>query len=528
MPKIKITLANLSDYALKKHGDKIASYFEEPLDYPFVKGDKITYREGHRISNMAANAFKSKLGLKKGDRVATALYNSQEFATILFGAAKIGAIIVPLNYMLKAEEIKYIINDCEAKILAVERETFEQNIKSKENIPGVEHWIMTGPKKNVLPGFIALEDLLEDCSDELEPEPMGDNDPISIFYTSGTTGFPKGAVMTNKASLYLANLAIAKIIAALLMTFNRNAFGLLALPTAHIYGFTGIIVGLIGGVPGLLMKKFDPVKALEYIEKYKVTVFAGVPAMYKMMLSSHLEKYDLSSVKYWVSAADHLPEEHRRTLEKISGKVIEGYGLVEGNALTAINLPYLRKSGSAGRRAFGVKLRVVGEDGNKLPRGKVGELVMKAPSMMKEYWKDSNKTKNTIKNGWLYTGDRVRMDRLGFIWFESREKDMIKCGGYSLFPREIEEEVLKHPKVIEAAVFGIPHEVKGEVPMAVVCLKEGAKATPEEILSWCHENIAAYKSPRRVEIIASEDMPRTISYKIIKRVLKERYAKKND
>lgn len=527
MAKIKLTLANFTDYLAKRYGDKIASYFEEEMDYKTFKGDRISYLDTLKLVNYTANGMVKKLGLKKGDRVISVLSNCQESFNFLFATAKFGGVIVPLNYMLKADEINYIVKNCGAKTIITEREVFEKNIKEKSNIPDIENWIMIGPEREVLPGFISIDQIHEGMDDKFEPAQLKGDDTVAIFYTSGTTGYPKGAMISSKGSLYLMNLFITKILLALVLWGRRNC-GIMALPIAHIYGYAGSVGGLFAGVPGFLMKRFNAEKCLEAIEKYKATIFMGVPAMFSMMLSSNPEKYNLKSIKFWISAADALPVEYRKALEKISGKVIEGYGLVEGNALVAINLPFLRRAGSVGRRCFGVKVAVLDENGNKLPRGKVGELAVKAPTVMKGYWGNSQATKDTVKNGWLYTGDKAKMDRLGFIWFAGREKDMIKSGGYSLFPREIEEEILENEKIAEVAVFSMPHEQKGEIPVAVVSLKEGFEATAEEILAWCKERIAAFKCPRRIEIIPTEEMPHTMSYKIVKRQLKERMTKDND
>jgi long-chain acyl-CoA synthetase len=267
------------------------------------------------------------------------------------------------------------------------------------------------------------------------------------------------------------------------------------------------------------MKYFDPQQALANIEKHSATLFLGVPAMYNMMLLFEPEKYDLSSMRYWLSGADAMPVEHIARLEKLGGKFIEGYGLVETSPIISVNPPILRRVGTVGIPMPRVKVRVMDDEGRKLRRKKVGEFVVRGPNVMKGYWGDDERTAEAFKYGWFHTGDMGFRDRFGYLHFVDREKDVVKAGGYSVFSREVEEEILQHPAVYEVALIGAPHPTKGEVPVAFVQLHAGAQATPDELLEWCKEHIAGYKRPRVIKII--DEMPLTMTLKVLKRELRQ-------
>ncbi|MDD5448152.1 MAG: AMP-binding protein, partial [Actinomycetota bacterium] len=469
-----------------------------------------------RATNIFAAAMRDKLGVKPGDRIAVVLTNGVEMPLIFTAAARLGAVTVPLNFMLKASEITRIVKDCQAKAIFVEPLTFKNNIRDKANVPGIEHWVMIGPREEVPDGLISIDELTEGLHDTyVEPFPLNPHQTIAIFYTSGTTGFPKGAMLTSR------NLLSTVVLSQKMLGVNRKHVGIGVLPMAHIFGFDTLIVGgIYSGAAGVLMRFFDPEKCLFNIQKYRVNLFPGVPAMFNLMLQAHPEKYDLSSIRYWISGADAMPVEQIKMFESLSGKFIEGYGLVETAPIVSVNLPFLRRPGSIGIPVPGVKVRIMDEDGSFKKRGEVGEIVVRGPNVMKGYYNDEERTRQAFKYGWFHTGDMAYRDKWGFIYFVDREKDVVKTGGYSVFSREIEEEILQHPKVLEAALIGAPHPTKGEVPVAFVQLKEGEEATGEELLGWCKEHIAAYKAPRKVYII--EEMPLTMTLKVLKRELRKR------
>lgn len=519
MARNRLSVANLVDRAARKYGDKPLATRERLVTYRNLGYDKetkvLTYRQAHHSCNVVAAALRDRLGVREGDRIALVLTNTPEIGLLFTAAARIGAITVPFNYMLKAEELQGAISDCGAKVLITEPELFAVNIRDKANVPAIEHWVMAGDEEEVPAGFMSLDALTEGFSDTVvEPIDLDKNAPIAIFYTSGTTGFPKGAVLTSKNLMSTATLSV------LMLRIGRKDVGVTGLPLAHIFGFTTSIIGAFySGCSGVLMRFFDPEKTLEYVQEYKATIVSGVPAMWNMILQCHPENYDLSSIRYWISGADAMPRDQIEQLESFGGRFIEGYGLVETSPIVSVN-SFIRRPGTVGMPVPGVRVKVMDEEGNKLSRGKVGEFVVRGPNVMKGYWGDEERTAEAFKYGWFHTGDMGFRDRLGFLHFVDREKDVVKVGGYSVFSREVEEEMLRNPKIFEVALVGAPHPTKGEVPVAFVQLKEGEQATEEEILDWCSEHIAAYKRPRMVRII--EEMPLTMTLKVMKRELRSR------
>ncbi len=522
MARKSLSVANLVDRAARKYGDKTLAIREKKVTYKHLGYDHttkaLTFNQAYHSCNTVAAALRDRLGVKRGDRIAIVLTNVPEIGLLFTAAARLGAVTVPFNYMLKAGELQGAIADCGAKVLITEPELFAANIRDKANVPAIEHWLMVGDAEGVPDGFMSIDDLTEGFADTfVEPLLIEPDDPIAIFYTSGTTGFPKGAILTSKNLLSTATLSV------LMLRIGRKDIGVTGLPLAHIFGFTTSIIGAFySGCGGVLLRFFDPEKTLKLVEEYGATVVTGVPAMWNMMLQCHPEKYDLSTIRYWISGADAMPRDQIKLLESYGGRFIEGYGLVETSPIISVN-SFIRRSGTVGLPVPGVRVKVMDDVGKKLSRGKVGEFVVRGPNVMKGYWGDEERTAAAFEYGWFHTGDMGFRDHLGFLHFADREKDVIKHGGYSVFSREVEEEILRNPKVFEVALVGEPHPTKGEVPVAFVQLGDGAEATEEELLAWCRDHIAAYKSPRRVCII--EQMPLTMTLKVMKRELRSRLEK---
>jgi len=343
-----LTVANIVDRAAAKFGDRPFVVLEKPMEYRNLglkDGSKTaSFNEALKVTNSIASVLRRELGVQAGDRIAVVLTNVAEFGLIFTAAARIGAITVPFNYMLKAEELTRSITDCEAKVLITEPELFWLNIRDKANIPGIKHWVMIGPEGQVPEGFHSIDTLTEGYTDaRIEPVKLDPDSPAAIFYTSGTTGFPKGAILTSR------NLLSTVTLSTRMLRLGRKDFCVAALPLAHIFGFTTTIIGgFYCGASGMLMKYFDPVAALQNIEKHKATLFLGVPAMYNMLLLFKPEEYDLSSMRYWLSGADAMTVEQIRRLEALGGKFIEGYGLVETSPIISVNPSFLRRVGTVG------------------------------------------------------------------------------------------------------------------------------------------------------------------------------------
>jgi len=433
--------------------------------------------------------------------------------------------------MLRGNEIKHIVEDSGARVLITDPEVFGTSIKDTSNFPTIEKWVMIGLAGEAPPPFESMDLLLADAADHCEPAPIDIDDVVGIFYTSGTTGFPKGSMVTSRGLLESQRRA------ALLLPIGPRDFGVLALPLAHIFGFAIAVMGSCAGASGYIMRHFNPHKVLELIQEHHATQFVGVPAMYAFLLACNPEKYDLSSLRMLGSSADAMPPEHIDKLRELAARpglirkrkplFAEAYGMVELTGLAALK-PALRglewPAGCVGFAVPPTHVRIADDAGKSVKRGEPGELLVRGPGVTKGYWDNPEATDLAMIDGWLRTGDMAKKDRWGRIFFVDRVKDVIKCGGYSVFSVEVEEEILGHPAVQEVAVIGIPHRTMGQVPAAVVCLREGAQATEDELAAWCKENIATYKAPRIVKIIPLSEMPYGVTLKIMKKDLRDRFG----
>lgn len=528
------TVSNHVEMLASLYGDKSGFMVEEPLPYKIYEGhgNYFSYKDWVTFSSRIANVMKDKLGIEKGDRVAIIPGNGIEVITLIMSAMRLGAIAVPMNYMLQGKEVKHIVEDSGAKVLFTDPEVFENNIRDRSLLPTVEKWVMVGVSGEAPEDFESLDLLLEGVPDELEPVQLSQDDVVGIFYTSGTTGFPKGAMVTSRGLLSTQRKAAA------ILPLGPKDFGIFALPVAHIFGFAICIMGACAGVSGFILRHFDPNKVLKLIEEHHATLFVGVPTMYAFLLASNPEKYDLSSLRLMGSSADAMPPDHIEKLKELASRkglirkrkplFAEAYGMVELTAMATLK-PALRwfkwPPGCVGIAVWPIRTRVVDESGKKVKRGRPGELLVKGPGVTPGYWNNPEATKDAMIGGWFRTGDMARKDRWGRVLFNDRVKDMIKCGGYSIFSVEVEEEILDHPDVEEVAVIGIPHRTMGKVPVAVVCLKGGSQATEEDLSRWCQENIASYKAPRIVKIIPISEMPYGMTLKIMKKDLRARFEK---
>ncbi|MDI6831595.1 MAG: AMP-binding protein [Actinomycetota bacterium] len=525
-----LTLANFHDRMAELRGEKTICRLHEPLRYRDFSLGELSFADAARFVDRAASALRD-LGVKPGERVGVNTSNNVDLPLLVFAIARAGAIAVPMNYMLKAREMDYILGNCGAETLILDREVFEANVGDKGALHGIARWVAAGPADECPEGFLSLDEAMSAASgggaSRLDPD-----QPVAIFYTSGTTGFPKGAVMTSRS------LLTAQKIAAAVLPVGPGFKGVFCLPAAHVMGFGCYIIGCCVGLQAYFMRHFSPREVLEAMEREKADLFVGVPAMYAMMLAEGIDKYDLSSLKMLGSAADAMPEEYveafrdKGTLFRLGplrarAFFAEVYGMVElaGVATLKIAIMGLRfPPGCVGWPVWPVRVRILDEEGRELPPGEVGEVAVSGPGVTRGYWGNPEATAELIRDGWLRTGDMGKKDRLGRLYFVDRAKDVIKCGGYSVFSVEVEKEVLGHPSLADAAVVGVPHPLKKQVPIAVVTLKPGERATEEEILAWCREHIAGYKCPRAVRIIAPEEMPYGMTLKVRKLELRRRFG----
>jgi long-chain acyl-CoA synthetase len=525
-----LTLGNFHARLAELRGDRVFGTLHEPLCYHDFPLRELSYRDAARFVEKVSSALHG-MGVRPGERVGISTGNNFDLPLSIFAIARAGAIAVPMNYMLKGKEMRYIMENCGADTLVVDREVFEGNIGSKEELPSIKRWIMAGPREEAGDGFLSLDEAISAAPD-WEGEKLDPDREVAIFYTSGTTGFPKGAVMTSRC------LLTAQKIGAAVIPVGPSFSGLFCLPAAHVMGFGCYIIGACVGLRAYYMRHFEPRAVLETMQEEKVGLFVGVPAMYAMMLAEGIDKYDLSSLKMFGSAADAMPEEYAEAfrakgfllnLGPFQAKAFftEVYGMVELAGIATLKIAIMGLKyprGCVGWPLPPVRVRILDEDGRRLPAGEVGEVAVAGPGITKGYWNNPEATSELIVDGWLRTGDVGRKDKLGRLFFVDRVKDVIKCGGYSVFSVEVEKEVLNHPDVADAAVVGVPHPLKKQVPLAVVTLRPGAQASEDDILAWCKQNIAGYKSPRAVRIVRPEEMPYGMTLKVRKLELRNRFA----
>jgi long-chain acyl-CoA synthetase len=525
-----VTFGNFMDKLAATYGEKTCFIVDRPVDYSFMTGTRHSFEKWREYTDRMANVLVDELGVKKGDRVIVDMSNRMEIPFTCFAIMKVGAVAVPLNFMLTAKEIGYIAGDSGAKLMITDKPVFDFQVREQSALPTIERWATMEKAGDMSGDFIELKPLLEAAAPTY---PVQDKDPeelVGIFYTSGTTGFPKGAMMTSRSLL-----TAQRITAAVVPVFSEDV-GLMALPLAHLFGFGLVLISMSGGMTGMFVRSFDPNRILKGIEESRATVFVGVPAMYAMLLESGLDDHDLSSVRIWGSSADAMPDEIAKEFRKrgrlkigpleFDSIFIDAYGMVELSSLTCMKMPLPGIDFPPKCVGFAmppIRVRILDDEGKKVPTGEVGELCVKGPCVMKGYWAKPEETARQMSDGWFRTGDMAYKDRIGRVYFADRKKDVVKSGGYSVFSVEVEQEILEHPAVAEVAVVGIPHPTKKEAPVAICVLEEGSSVTGEELHAWCRDNIARYKSPRAVIIIDASEMPRTPTLKVLKRELREQY-----
>lgn len=473
-----------------------------------------TYQELSDRIDRAARLIYSK-GIRKGDRVAIMLPNCPQYPISFYGALACGATIVQLNPMFQPAEMLHILNDSETKMLIV-LDRLLPLFDSVKDKTAVEEVLAVDLEKD----FTVGEPLGEEPAAEIDPK----EDIAVLQYTGGTTGLPKGAMLThyNIVANTLQSAATGQI---------RTRLGeervLTISPLFHVYGMTsGMSVTFFNGGNLILVPKFEVDQVVELIERTKPTAFPGVPTMYIALLNYYKTKqFDLSCLITCTSGSAPLPLEVIERFNAISGtKVAEGYGLSEASPVTHRNpIEGLQKNGSIGIPLPNTDARIVdvatGMD--TLPAGQIGELVIKGPQVMKGYWNKPEETAQTIREGWLFTGDLAKMDEDGFFYIAGRKKEMILASGFNVYPIEVENVLYRHSAVLEAAVFGMPDEYRGETVRAAVVLKEGAKLSGQELIDFCRSELAAYKVP--VDVIFVKELPKTTVGKILKRALKEQF-----
>lgn len=479
-------------------------------------GSKLTYREFNERVNRLANALLA-LGIKKGDKIAYLFFNCSQFAETHYAVAKAGAVGVPLNFRLVGRELSYQINNSDAVCLIYGPE-FVQTVDSiRQEIPGVKHFICAG---NGSGDVLKYEELIKDNSPAEPGVEVGLYDENLILYTAGTTGAPKGSVLTHKNHLFNGMTMI--------MDYGMRPDDVMQIipPLYHSASLNGFMVpGVLLGATLVLHKEMDPQQMLQAIQEYKITITWGPATMWGMVINyPDIDKYDTSSVRLVVNGAMYMPAEMRkRVLAHFPNAAMgDTYGMTECSPCTTILRPQdvLRKPSSVGVPLTICDVRIFNESGEEVPPGTVGEIVNRG-NFMKGYYNNPQATAEVIKEGWYYTGDLGMRDEEGFIYLVDRKKDMIVSGGENVYSKEVEEVISTHPKVLEVAVIGLPDEKWGEAVTAVVVPRKGEELGEEELIQYSKENLAGYKCPKAIKF--AEALPKNPAGKIMKQELKKIY-----
>ncbi|TWI56120.1 class I adenylate-forming enzyme family protein [Halalkalibacter nanhaiisediminis] len=478
------------------------------------KGRELTYLEFYKLAEKIAAYFQAK-GYQKDDILALALHNSDYFLLCYYACQIGGFTVLPINTKLTTREIEYILSHSEARGLIYDKR-FEETIDAVvPKLPTIKETLTTGYSKM---NENRIEDIFlgEEC--KVMPTSREDDDTAVIFYTSGTTGRPKGVMLTNKNLI-----ATAQIWSEAMDITNKDRMQVVA-PLFHCAACHVFSIPMIYSGGTLVIEEgFSPAQAIKTMEKEKVTIFFGVPAMYSILLTvPALKEASLPHLRLLTYGAAPMPYELVKRVKEIfpEVKVQNLYGQTENSpAATTLKDHYaLSKIGSVGEPLPQTQVRVVDENGEQLPIGEVGEIIVKGPQVMKGYLKNEEATRTTVKDGWLYSGDLGRFDEDGLLYIVDRKKDMIIRGGENIYPVEIEEILYEIPEVLEAAIIGIPDEVLGEVPKAIVVRKEGMQINENDVFEYCQKRLAKYKMPHEVEFI--EALPRNASGKVLKTVLR--------
>ena len=484
------------------------------------KEKRRTYRQYNANTNRVANALKAK-GINKGDRVALMMMNGAEYMESFFAIAKIGAICVPLNWRLVADELTFILKDSGARLLVYgdDIKAMVADIHARGGTAtDIEHWVHFGGGENT-DEFSSDFDEMKQNSNEDEPALEAfEDDPLFIMYTSGTTGLPKGAVHTHNT----VNWAIINMDAT--CEFRQDDRFFAPLPFFHVGALMPAIMSVYTGITIVTLKSFDPSLAWKTIESERVTNSLMVPAVMMFMLQvPEKDTCDYSLFRWANIAGAPVPVSLLEACKKIGIRLEQLYGLTEacGPGCQLIGDDVASKPGSAGKGFLFIEVKVVDAEGNDLPANEPGELILSGKNVMIGYWNRPTETEQTLRNGWLHTGDVATMDEDGFIYIVDRIKDMIISGGENIYPAEIEKVIAGMPEVNNAAVIGIPDPKWGEVPMAVV-VPGSPELDEKAVIEYCRGRIANYKIPKAVTFV--DELPMTPTGKVQKRVLKKQLS----
>jgi long-chain acyl-CoA synthetase len=482
-------------------------------DHPAIRyeGQAVTFSEMNRKVDAVAHGF-TRLGIKPGDVCVQMMPSSLNWVLVYYALAKLGAFVVPVNFLFRQRELEYIFQDSGARAFIGHADYLSEAVPLLDSTADVKIRIADGV--NLPVGFTPLNELFAG-TEEFQTYPGQDDDPFAVIYTSGTTGEPKGAVLTHK-SLMSDAIAVANV-----RHTESHDIVLSVLPLFHIYGMThSLNISIYQGLTIRMWTSFDAEKVLMTIEEEESTILYAVPTMVNRLVEVATENPpQRSSLRFVISGGASLPVEVLHRFEKTYNTTIyESYGLTEFSP-TCVENPFGRETrpGSIGLPIPPFKTRIVDKNDQDLSAGEVGELCIQGSAVMKEYLNKPEATARTLRGGWLHTGDLARIDQDGYIYIVDRKKDMIIRGGYNVYPREIEEVLYTHEAVFEAAVFGIAHDDLGEEIAAMIVLKPGTEATADELRQYVKSQVAPYKYPRVIKF--ANKLPKTAAGKILKRAI---------
>ncbi|WP_286925467.1 MULTISPECIES: fatty acid--CoA ligase family protein [Lysinibacillus] len=499
--------------------DKIAYHF---------MGKDTTYGEFEFTVGRFAKGLQE-LGVEKGDHVAFLLGNTPHYLIALYATMRLGATAIPINPIYTPDEISYILHNGDVKAVIALDALLPLVEKGVQAFPQVTSFIICETTADTSEKIAALSQeakvkthlftqVIANVSDSLQPVEVADDDNAIILYTSGTTGTPKGAMLTHE-NIYSNARDVAHYLG-----YKADDRIIATLPVFHVFALTVVAnAPLLSGATVLLAPRFSPTEIFALAREQKATVFAGVPTMYNFLYQlPEGNPEDFSTIRLAISGGASLPVALLHNFEKkFNVRVSEGYGLSEASPVTCFNpLDRDRKAGSIGTSICNVENKVVDVNGQEVPVGEVGELIVRGPNVMKGYYKLPEETAMAIRDGWLYTGDLAKVDEEGYFYIVDRKKDMIIVGGFNVYPREVEEVLFAHNNIVEAAVIGYPDPNLGEAVHAYVVLKEVAATSTEDLLAYCTKHMVKYKVPKVIEIM--DELPKNTTGKILRRSLKEK------
>ena len=476
-------------------------------DKPLLRFEGVTHTYGDidAASSRLASAWHD-AGLRPGDRVALYLPNVPAFVVAYYAAQKLGAVPVSINAIFRTEEVRFLLDDSGARAIVTLGELAGF---VPPDCPALEHRILAdGDGPDGLAAWLARG------REGFEPRERAPDDVAALLYSSGTTGFPKGVMLSQR------NIATNIAQSARHSGYREDDRLAAFLPLFHVYGQNYILnAAVLAGATVVLFRRFVPEVVLRAIAEERITLFFGVPTIFIGLLAMDLSPYDLSSLRYEMSAAATMPEEiSRRWTERFGRRVYEGYGLTECAPFACYNDLVEHRFGSVGRAVEGFKLAIFDEHDREVARGTWGEIVIRGEGVMLGYWRRPDDSAQALRGGWLHSGDIGRMDEDGYVYIVDRVKDMINVSGFKVWPAEVEQYLYRLPQIQEVAVYGLPDSHKGEKVIAAVVVKPGQALTAEQVLDYCRDSIAAYKVPSRVDLLP--ELPKSPTGKILKRVLR--------